>query len=172
MRYFFTYLPSHKTSRATFPRLADQEWYPAARGREKLKGRRTAGAGSPKPRAGFLRPYLECRLPLCTSCLEEVRLLKKPPMDRLVVPNRVQNAPNGALGVNRVQRKAQRSFSTGSFLFDTPPDRSLNECGYQHFVADARNKLPLIGAGGVKIVEEDVRHLRVGASPRQPGARS
>ena len=56
--------------------------------------------------------------------------------------------------------KGTEEFSTGSFLFDTPPNRSLKECGYEHFVADARNKLPLIGAGGAKIMEEAVRYPR------------
>jgi hypothetical protein len=62
--------------------------------------------------------------------------------------------------------------STKAFAFDTPPNRSLKECGYEHFVADARNQLPLIGAGGAKIVQEGVRRLGARASPRQPSARS
>jgi transposase len=36
----------------------------------------------------------------------------------------------------------------------------------------ARNKLPLIGAGGAKTVEEAVRHLGTRASPRHPSART
>jgi hypothetical protein len=57
------------------------------------------------------------------------------------------------------------SFSTGSFVFDTSPNRSLKECGHEHFVADARDKLPLIRAGGAKNVEEAVWRLEARAHP-------
>jgi hypothetical protein len=68
---------------------------------------------------------------------------------------------------------AQRgALISQAFVFDAPPNRSLKECGYEHFVADARNKLPLIGAGGARILEEAVRLLGTRASPRQPSARS
>jgi hypothetical protein len=50
---------------------------------------------------------------------------------------------------NVVRLLAQRdALISQAFVFDDPPNRSLKECGYEHFVADARNKLPLIGAGG------------------------
>ena len=42
----------------------------------------------------------------------------------------------------------------------------------EHKEIDARNKLPLIEAGGPKILEEVVRRLGARASPRQPSARS